>query len=52
MLARLWYRQIVQGKKTFDQVPAGLKEDVRALLEADGRWNSGEGNPPGDEEAG
>lgn len=32
MLAMLWANQIILGKKTFAQVPAKLKEQVRQLL--------------------
>ena len=32
MMAMLWCQQIVLGKKTFAQVPAKLKEQVRELL--------------------
>ena len=32
MLAMLWTIQIINGKKTFAQVPAKLKEQVRQLL--------------------
>ena len=32
MLAMLWANQIILGKKTFSQVPAKLKEQVRQLL--------------------
>lgn len=32
MLAMLWAQQIILGKKTFAQVPAKLKEQVRELL--------------------
>ena len=32
MLAMLWTIQIINGKKTFSQVPAKLKEQVRQLL--------------------
>ena len=32
MLAMLWANQIILGKKTFAQVPAKLKEQVRELL--------------------
>lgn len=32
MIAILWAQQIMEGKKTFDQVPARLKEQVRAIL--------------------
>ena len=32
MMAMLWSQQIMLGKKTFAQVPAKLKEQVRELL--------------------
>lgn len=32
MMAMLWAQQIMLGKKTFSQVPAKLKEQVRELL--------------------
>ena len=32
MMAMLWCQQIILGKKTFAQVPAKLKEQVRQLL--------------------
>ncbi len=32
MMAMLWCQQIILGKKTFAQVPAKLKEQVRELL--------------------
>lgn len=32
MLAMLWANQIILGKKTFAQVPAKLKEQVREIL--------------------
>lgn len=32
MIAMLWANQIILGKKTFNQVPAKLKEQVRELL--------------------
>lgn len=32
MMAMLWAQQIMLGKKTFNQVPAKLKEQVRELL--------------------
>ena len=32
MMAMLWVNQIILGKKTFSQVPAKLKEQVRQLL--------------------
>lgn len=32
MLAMLWAIQIINGKKTFSQVPAKLKEQVREIL--------------------
>lgn len=32
MMAMLWAQQIMLGKKTFSQVPAKLREQVRELL--------------------
>ena len=32
MLAMLWANQIILGKKTYKQVPAKLKEQVREIL--------------------
>ncbi len=32
MMAMLWCQQIMLGKKTFSQVPAKLKDQVRELL--------------------
>lgn len=32
MLAMLWANQIILGKKSFAQVPAKLKEQVREIL--------------------
>ena len=32
MMAMLWCQQIILGKKTFAQVPAKLKDQVRELL--------------------
>ena len=32
MMALLWAQQIMLGKKTFDQVPRLLKEQVREIL--------------------
>ena len=32
MMAMLWAQQIMLGKKTFAQVPALLKEQVREIL--------------------
>ena len=32
MLAMLWANQIILGKKTFAQVPAKLKDQVREVL--------------------
>lgn len=32
MLAMLWAIQIINGKKTFSQVPAKLKDAVREIL--------------------
>lgn len=32
MIAKLWAEQVMNGKKTFEQVPAKLKEHVKAIL--------------------
>lgn len=32
MLAMLWTQRIINGKKTYDQVPRLLKEQVKELL--------------------
>ena len=32
MMAMLWTQQIMLKKKTYEQVPRGLKEQVRELL--------------------
>lgn len=32
MMAMLWAQKIMYGKKTFDQVPKLLKEQVREIL--------------------
>lgn len=32
MMAMLWAQQIMLGKKTFDQVPRLLKEQVKEIL--------------------
>lgn len=32
MMAMLWCQQILLGKKTFEQVPAKLRDQVAALL--------------------
>lgn len=32
MMAMLWAQQIMLGKKTFEQVPAKLKEQVKEIL--------------------
>lgn len=39
MMAMLWCQQIILGKKTFDQVPAKLREDVEELLTDSGCEN-------------
>lgn len=35
-MATLWFNQILQGKKTYSQVPPLLKERVKELLIASG----------------
>ena len=37
MIAMLWAQQIMLGKKTFEQVPKKLMEQVRAILVEKGR---------------
>ena len=32
MIAKLWANQIILGKKSFSEVPAQLKENVREIL--------------------
>lgn len=32
MIAKLWAEQIINGKKTFEQVPSKLKELVKEVL--------------------
>ena len=32
MIAKLWYRKVVLGKRTFSEVPTLLKDEVRQLL--------------------
>jgi len=32
MIARLWAQQIVDGNKTFSQVPTRLKEQIKEVL--------------------
>ena len=32
MIAKLWAEQIIDNKKTFEQVPAKLKERVKVVL--------------------
>lgn len=39
MMAMLWCQQVILGKKTFDQVPAKLREDVAELLKDSGCEN-------------
>ena len=42
MIAKLWAEQVMNGKKTFEQVPAKLKEQVKALLIEYGMGNLAE----------
>lgn len=42
MMAMLWCQQIILGKKTFSQVPAKLKDQVRELLIDSGVGNLAE----------
>lgn len=37
MIAKLWAEQIMNGKKTFKQIPAKLKELVKEVLIERGR---------------
>lgn len=39
MIARLWATQIISGKRTFDQVPVKLKEQVRQILIDEGYFD-------------
>lgn len=39
MIAKLWAEQIINGKKTFEQVPTKLKEQVKEILIARGMGN-------------
>ena len=39
MIAKLWAEQIINGKKTFELVPAKLKEQVKEILIARGMGN-------------
>ena len=32
MIAKLWAKKIIEGVKTFDEVPTQLKEQVRDIL--------------------
>ena len=32
MVAKLWYRKVVLGQRTFSEVPTLLKDSVRQLL--------------------
>ena len=36
MMAMLWAQQIMLGKKTYDQVPRLLKDQVKEILEDSG----------------
>lgn len=36
MMAMLWAQQIILGKKTFEQVPRLIKDQVREILEDSG----------------
>lgn len=38
VIATLWAKKILAGCKTYEQVPRGLKEAVRKILEASGTW--------------
>lgn len=37
MIAKIWAKAIIEGTRTFAQVPAKLKEQVTALLKEAGR---------------
>lgn len=39
MIAKLWAEQVINNKKTFEQVPAKLKEQVKEILIARGMGN-------------
>ena len=32
MIAKLWYRKVVLGQRTFSEIPTLLKDEVRQLL--------------------
>lgn len=36
-MAKVYYRQVKAGKRTIDEVPEYWREQVRALLAADGK---------------
>lgn len=38
MIAMLWAQRIMNEKKTYAQVPAGLKSQVKEILEESGVW--------------
>jgi hypothetical protein len=37
MIAKLWAKKVIAGDKTFADVPAKLKEQVKEILIAEGR---------------
>lgn len=39
MLAKLWANQVVDGNKTIDEVPRGLRDAVEQILIEDGHPN-------------
>lgn len=38
MIAMLWAQRIMNEKRTYAQVPSGLKSQVREILEESGVW--------------
>lgn len=38
MIAMLWAQRIMNEKKTYAQVPRGLKSQVKEILEESGVW--------------
>lgn len=41
MLARLWANQVEEGKKTVDDIPDKLKEEVYNILIKEGYFENG-----------
>lgn len=36
-MAKIYYKQVKAGKRTLEEVPALWREQVKAMLEADGK---------------